>query len=85
MIGIAFTGVAGIIAALSTFNANRSKRIELEHRYLKGRVITLEQQVLDLSEYSFTLRTVIVGMGGKAPPLPSSLNKPISDEVLNNE
>lgn len=79
---ILFTGIAGLIAAASTFNNARSKRQELEYRYLKGRAEILERQVLDLRSDNFELKSQIASMGGKPPPGSRSLDKPLPEEVF---
>lgn len=77
-----FTGVVGVIAAVSAFTANRSRRVEIEHRLLKGRVRKLEQQVLAMDEHVHTLERSIVQLGGKPPARPEVMENPLPDEAL---
>lgn len=68
-----FTGLTGIVAALSAFTANRSRRVEGDQRRLRRRVRRLEKQVLALVQHTFVLELEIARTGGHIPDRPMIL------------
>lgn len=70
-----FTGLTGLIAALSAFVANRSRRVAQDQRALRRRVRLLEKQVIALVEHTFTLELEVARAGGVVPERPLILEQ----------
>lgn len=79
LIAAIFTGLTALIAALSTFTANRSRRVETDQKGLKRRVRKLERQVVALVQHTFTLELEIARTGGHIP------ERPILLEMLDHD
>jgi len=80
MIGIIFAGVGSLIAALSTFSANRSKQTAADVKLLRARVRRLERRDLASTQHMFLLEREIVKLGGTIPARPVILEELIEDD-----
>ena len=83
LIAAYFTGITGIIAAVSAFTAARSRKVAEEQRKLRKRVRDLENGLVALMSHTFTLELSIARAGGHVPPRPPILEKLAEDEDLN--
>lgn len=80
LVGIIFTGIGGLVAALSTFSANRSRQTAADVKLLRVRVRRLERRDLANTQHMFTLESAIVKLGGDIPPRPPILEEPLTEE-----
>lgn len=81
-LGALFTGLAGLIATISAFSANRSKQSANKVKLLSGRVRTLEKQLLELTRHTFALELELARVGAKIPERPDILNEPLPGDLL---
>lgn len=78
-----FAGLTALVAAISTFTANRQRQQADQQRRLRKHVRELETQLVALMGHTFTLELAIARAGGIVPPRPPVVEK-IAEESEEN-
>ncbi len=80
LIGSAFTGLTGLLAALAAFTATRSRRVQEDRKAVRKQARLLQRKLIAALDHMFDLETLLAQRGIPVPTRPEILEVDDDDD-----